>query len=206
MISKKRKKQIEKWKARPFSWSQMSSWAYDRDQWFRKYILGIEEPPNTAMLFGNVVGKSFEIGEPMVPKIPLQEKMEYKIQLEMNGIPLIGYIDSWGPKTKILEEYKTSQNETKWHQQSVDEHGQLTFYGLLLLLQDNVAPESINMRLHYIPVRENGSFELELVNPDVFHSYSTARTTVQCLEFGDLIVKTRHEMEGYAMAAEELSD
>lgn len=193
-----REQQIVKWKKRPMSWSQISSWGYDKKQWFDKYILDKSEPANAAMLFGNVVGQSFETDTPMVPDIPRQEHMEYELNINMNNIPLIGFIDSWGPKSLILEEYKTSQNANRWDQKSVNEHDQLTMYALMLLLQDNVTPDKIEMRLHYIPVRENGSFEMELVDPQLFHTYSTTRTMNRCLEFGTYIQELRKTMELYA--------
>lgn len=198
-MTKKRKAQIEKWKDRPFSWSQISSWQYDKSQWAFKYILGNVDEANNAMRFGSLVGESFTTDDPMVPHIIRYPEMEYELTPKMNDIKLIGYLDSWHPDEKKLREYKTSQNSSRWNQKSVDEHGQLTMYALLLLLQDKIMPEDIEMHLDYIPVKENGAFELELVDPNKIFSFETRRTTEQALTFGSDIVQIRKAMEDYAI-------
>lgn len=197
-MDKKRQAQIEEWQERPFSWSQISSFEYDKEQWFRKYILGEEEPPNAAMLFGNVVGDTLGTENSMVPDLPMPGIKEYELKPKFNGFTLIGYCDAWCPDTKLLTENKTSQNKNRWNQVAVDRHHQLTMYALMLMLQDNVMPEHMTMVLHYIPVEEGGDFQLTLTDPNVFHSWETKRTNEEVLKFGASLKRLRDEMEKYA--------
>lgn len=204
MLSKLRKKQIEKWRERRFSWSQISSWQYDKWQWYNKYILDKRESANAAMLFGNVAGDSLGTKESLVPKLKFHKKAikEYKLTPKMNDVELIGYCDFWTPEVVLLDENKTSQNKKKWTKESVDDHGQLTMYALMLLLQDNVVPEKMKIRLHYIPVHEDGAFDIVVTDPDIFYTYETKRTTEQVLTFGSDIVKLRKTMLKFAMEAD----
>ena len=197
-MSKKLQAQIEKWKARPFSWSQISSWTYDKKQWHTKYILGINEPPNAAMLFGNVVGDTLGNDDSMVPGLKMPGIKEYKLTPKFQDFELIGFCDAWDPKTKHLTENKTSQNANRWHQYSVDIHGQMDMYALMLMLQDKVMPVDLRMTLHYIPVGRGKDLNLQVTDPEVFHSYETTRTNEQVLKFGSEIKAIRNAMEKYA--------
>lgn len=200
------KKEIEKliaaWKKRPYSWSQHSSFDYDKDQWFLSYVLGVKGDPSPAMLFGNVVGQSLATNKPMAD-VPRQPHMEYEIKVKLDDFSVLGYFDSYNcgrcdicSDMKQLEEYKTSGNTNKWNQKSVDTHGQLTYYCMLLYLRDKVKPEDVAIRLHYIPVEEDASFEMAVVGKP--QSFNTKRTMTDVLRLMVEIKKRRKEMERYA--------
>ena len=42
---------------KPISWSSISSFNYDKKQWYRSYVLGIKDPPSKEMEFGSYIGK-----------------------------------------------------------------------------------------------------------------------------------------------------
>lgn len=190
--------QIAKWKERDVSWSQLSSWKFSKDQWFNKYILGISEEANQAMLFGNTVGDTLGLPNSMVPDLNphLVGVKEYTVRAPMGDLFLIGHCDHYCPDTKTLNENKTSQTEGRWNQKLVDEHGQLTMYALLLFLKEKVKPEDIEMFLNFIPVYPDGFFLT--VHPEEFYRFPTKRTTAQVLLFAAQINKTLKEMETYA--------
>jgi hypothetical protein len=202
MLSAQRKDEIEAWKARAISWSQLSSWKYSKDQWAFKYILNKIEEPNAGMVFGNTVGDTLGTSESVVPNLNpfLIGDKEHELHVKMNQYSLIGYCDHYCPKEKVLNENKTSQNLGRWNKKEVDAHGQLTMYALMLLLRDKIQPEDIEMWLNFIPVRMNGAFELELISPDTFYRFPTKRTLQQVLQFGADIDTTIKEMEKYAIA------
>nr|MBP6946294.1 hypothetical protein [Candidatus Paceibacterota bacterium] len=118
---------IKVWKERPISWSQLGSWAYSKQQWIDKYIFGLNEEPNLAMLFGNTVGDTLGTPNSMVPSLEkhLVGLKEYELKTTLNGMTLIGYADHYCPCTKVLNENKTSENKNRWNQTLVDLHGQL---------------------------------------------------------------------------------
>lgn len=177
---------------RPVSWSCLSSWEWNKDSWYTSYVLGERDPATPAMLFGNEVGESFCTKDSMVPGIVTYPKMEYELKGKLGKIKLIGYADSYHPKKKMLREYKTSQNAQRWTKKSVDAHGQLTMYALLLHLQDKVHPEELTIHLDHIPTVENGDFTVSLVDPITINTFETKRTMKDILEFA-VYIKYVHE-------------
>lgn len=182
---------------RPVSWSCLSSWEWNKNEWYEKYVLNVVQAPTPAMIFGNVVGESFCTDEPMVPDIVTYSHMEYELRPKLGDINLVGFVDSYCPKDKLLREYKTSKNANRWSQKSVDEHGQLTMYALLLYLQDKVKPEELTIHLDHIPTVEGGDFQIEIADPVTINTFETKRTLTDILKFGDYITKTHKEMLEY---------
>jgi hypothetical protein len=194
---------IKIWLARPYSWSQHNSFAYDREQWFQGYILGERGMASSAMLYGNVVGESIATDTPL-SGVPRQVHMEYEVKTKLGNIDLIGFFDSYScgsgrccpANEKRLEEYKTSQNVTKWNKKSVDEHGQLTYYAMLMYLRDKVKPEDIHMRLHWIPTAEQADFTVAVSGKH--QTFPTMRTMKDVFSLMVEIKKRRKEMKAYA--------
>ncbi len=200
--NKVRAAQIETWKARAISWSQLNGWQYNKLQWFQKYILNIKEDGNAGMKFGNTVGDTLGTPDSYVPLLNphLVGIKEFELHAKMNGYSLIGYADHYCPETKVLNENKTSQNPNRWTQKDVNEHGQLDMYGLMLLLQHGTKPEDVQMYLNFIHVTEGNDFQLRVTDPTKFSRFQTTRTTQQCLQFGAGIDKIVKAMEKYAMS------
>ena len=192
---------IKKWKERDVSWSQLSSWAYSKEQWANKYIFDKPEPANQAMLFGNVVGDTLGLPHSMVPKLNPQliGEKEFKLRVKMGKRILIGFCDHFCPKKLVLNENKTSQKANRWTQKEVDNHGQLTMYALMLYLDYGIRPEAVKMFLNFIPVIEGQDFQLRVDTENV-KTFATSRTLKQCLMFGAEINKTLKEMELYIKA------
>lgn len=197
-ITTLRRQQIAKWKERDVSWSQISSWMYSKDQWAMKYLFGIEEPANQAMIFGNVVGDTLGLPSSMVPSLNphLVGIKEFELRVPMNGYNLVGFCDHFCPETIVLNENKTSQKKDRWTQKLVDEHGQITMYDLMLYLKLKIKPEDVRNFLNFIPVTEGQDFQLRV--EDNFLRFETKRTLKQCLMFGAQIQKTLKDMEAYA--------
>lgn len=195
-LNKEHQALYDKWLVRSYSWSQHSSYAYSQDQWFNSYILNIKGS-SPAMEFGNEVGGKLASDPTYLPEVPRQSHMEYEIRTKLGKLELVGFLDSYHPKEKLMEEYKTSQNKGKWNKESVEDHGQLTYYCMLLYLSEKVKPEDVAIRLHYIPVAENASFELHVSGE--IQTFPTKRTTKQVFELMVEIKNRRKNMEKYAM-------
>ena len=189
--------------AKPLSWSAISSFKYDPEQWYKKYVLGEKQKTSPQMLFGNTVGESFATKKPMVKDIVRYKRMEYELKVKFDDIELIGYIDSYDPKKKLLREYKTSSSTKKWNQTSVNAHGQLTMYALMLFIQDKVKPEDLTIYLDYIPVEETFEGGMIISNPQKIYTFPTKRTTRDILAFGAYIRQVVQEMEEYAATHSE---
>lgn len=187
---------MNRFKVRPLSYSQLSSFEYDSEQWYSNYVLGIREPANPAMLFGNTVGDTLGTPTSMVPDLIYPGIKEYELKANLGPIHIIGFCDAYCPETKVLTENKTSATKDRWTQKKVDEHGQLTMYCLMLFLRDKVKPEDVTINLNFIPVRTVG-FDFELPKPPTFQTFATRRTTRDILEYAVYIQHTVKLMEEY---------
>lgn len=184
---------------RPLSWSQISCFLYDRDEWYERYVLCVRAEPNKEMIFGSKIGKRLETEPSFLPQIVRHGKMEHEFKVKFGNIFLIGYADTFCPFTfKKLGEYKTGKKP--WTQKRVDDHGQIDMYLLMNLIQHKVKPEEVEIDLWWMPTVELGDFSIEFVQ-DIekkIKRFSTKRTTRQVLDFGMKINKIFKEMEEYA--------
>jgi hypothetical protein len=195
--------QLKKFRARPFSWSQFSSFRdYDKEEWYNNYILGVKAPPNARMTFGSLVGKRIEKDLSYIPQLP-RHIMEYEMTATLKDahgdFSLVGYADSYNPETKELDEFKTG-GVSSWNKKKVESHDQLTFYALLLYLRNEAKPEDLTIRLHHMLTEEKGDFSIGFAKPFTLTTYTTRRTTRKVLMFASEILRLREEMEQYILA------
>ena len=192
----------DRFKARPLSYSQLSSFEYNKEDWYRRYIKGKKDPPNAAMMFGSLVGDSIGTDTSMVPLLIPPGVKEYELHAQMGDISIIGYADHFCPDTFELHENKTSNKLDRWDQRKTDEHPQLTMYALMLFLRDKIKPEHIDMQLNFIPVIAGGATmdKYRMPDPVVVHSFKTKRTTRDVLEYASYVVATVKLMEEYIQA------
>lgn len=190
---------INNWKKRKFSWSQLACWIYDKEQWYSKYILGEEQETNAQMLYGNVIGTKLASDPSFLPQVLRYDTFEKSFDAKLGDFMITGFLDSYCSTTHNFYEYKTSSNPNKWNQKSVNSHGQLLFYKALIYLCEKIRPENIKCKLFYIPVNQNGSFEMELTKNAKIQSFDfNNTTTIEVLKFLNYIKKTHKEMEVYA--------
>lgn len=57
---------------------------------------------------------------------------EHPIRITIEGVPVLGYIDTFDDKTCDFGEYKTAINRATWTPVTVHKHDQLPFYSLLI--------------------------------------------------------------------------
>lgn len=195
MLTKPAKPQMNK--TRPLSWSAISSFEYDPEQWYRKYVLNEVQPSNPAMEFGKVIGEKLATDPSFLPIVPRYKHFEKKLEGKIGEILLLGYLDSFDPDGKHILEYKTSSNAKKWTKKSVMEHGQLDFYYLLCWLNYQIPPENIKCHLVYIPVEEGNDFAMKLSTRPC-QVFEVKKTVQDILKFGAYIKKVYNEMIRYA--------
>lgn len=181
-------------KTRPLSWSAISSFEYDPEQWYAKYCLNKPQPASPAMAFGKKVAEAIENGKPPAPLTVLSQ-VEHKLEAKFGKIPLIGFIDTYEPG-KRLGEFKTGKKA--WTQKRADDHGQIDMYLLIIWLRDKIPPEQIECYLEWMPTQENGDFSISMIDSSKVHHFPTRRTMRQVLNFGMRINKVYKQMEEYA--------
>jgi len=114
------------------SFSQIQLWLSSRDGYRKRYYPQEKTTyfSSPEMEFGNTVTLAMEKGEEWTKFIPRYKTFEHKLLVEIEGIPILGYIDNINLKTLQFAEQKTGR--TKWTQKKVDKHLQLDLYSLLL--------------------------------------------------------------------------
>jgi hypothetical protein len=203
---------------RPLSWSALSSFEYDKEQWFETYILG-KRQESPEMTFGSIVDKKIQTDPSFLPKLPRYPLMQYKMNAVFNGIPLTGLPDGlslnsvetentkgykvFWDKGYILSDYKTGRKA--WDKKRADETGQLTMYLFLLYILHKEKPEQFRCFIHWLPTvkHEAGDFTVKVDFHDGIHgedgikTIETKRTMADLLKFGERINKVIKEMEQY---------
>src|SRR5687768_15465427 len=82
---------LAKWQARPFSWSQLSSFEYDPEQWYRRYWLGEDCRSTAEMEFGKRIGEKLANDPTFLPFIKRHDTSEHPFKVMFGKIPLVGY-------------------------------------------------------------------------------------------------------------------
>lgn len=184
-------------KSRPLSWSAISSFEWDPEQWYRRYILNEKTLDTAAMKFGKEIGKKIETDPQFLPHVPRYSKMEHKWDVMFGKIHCIGFADSFCDVTNSkLIEIKTGKD---WSQKKVDGWGQITFYCLLNFITNEVRPEDVKINLVWLPTRETGDFNVSFIEPikKTTKIFETKRTMVDVLNFAARVKDIILEMEQY---------
>ena len=189
---------------RPLSHSQLSSWEYSKEDWFRRYVKGEKFEGNAATRFGNVIGDQLGTPESPIPELSEQGIKEYTARGVIGDIHLIGHLDGWCPDTLTLHENKTSETKGRWTQGKADKHKQIDMYLLLLHQQDGVAPEDVTCYLNFIQTRPTG-LGYRLHKEPKWRQFRVATKSQADLEaYSEYVVKTVEAMAEY-IEQQELS-
>lgn len=189
---------IEKWKKRPFSWSQISQWEYDKDEWYKRYILGERSPETGPMKFGKEIGERLASDQSFMPEVPRLPVYEYKLIGTYEKIPLIGYIDAFSLEDKAFIEFKTGKN---WDKKKAESHGQIDLYCALLYAMHKIRPEELDIRLVWLATEENGGFETQFIKDMKPMVFPIKKTMVDVLNMLARVKRTVQEMEEYILTS-----
>ena len=179
----------------------ISCFEYDKEEWYKRYVLGEQTPPSKEMLFGNKFAKSIEDGTCDYPGLlaALQPKKEQPFEVQLGQLRLKGFADAFdNVNYKVLDEVKTGKKE--WNQKRADEHRQIDMYLLMNLITNKVRPEDVTCSVYWCPTEERGDFSVQFVEPRVFKKFVTKRTTAQVLKFASYIQDIHKDMLSYALA------
>lgn len=187
-------------KKRPLSWSAISSFEYDPEQWYDRYIRAIVEEPSEEMKFGKLIGERLASDAAFLPHVPRYKEFEYELRQALGKIPMIGFIDSYEPHRftsgPAVYEYKTGVKP--WDQKRADEHGQISMYLLMLYLQHKLKPEDVKCHVLWMPTMKTGDFKIQFADENDVRIFETRRSMVDILAFGQRIKQTVRAMELFA--------
>lgn len=180
---------------RPYlSWSQMNLIERNPEAYIKTYFQGYKFE-NEAMRLGKEVAEILEMDkicdntmiENMRIMLPSYEKREFEIKTEKHGIQLLGKLDCFNRKGLVIGEIKTGK---KWTQKMVDEHGQLTFYALLVYLKYKKLPSKI-----YLHWAKTAEIDEELQLTGEIKTFETKRDLLDILKFTSRIKNAWAEIE-----------
>lgn len=107
----------------------------DNPQGYReKYYLKRPGFTTPYTQFGKEFATSIEQHPERYPHIPKGSVGEFPIKWVIEGVPVLGYLDSFEPSTKSIFEYKTSISggSNPWNQVKVVKWRQLPFYAMCI--------------------------------------------------------------------------
>jgi len=117
------------------SYSAYSLWKKDKEAFRRRYYDN-EKPFETAeTIFGKSIATHLEELK-SIDGLTVYSHPEYKIEVELNGLNILGYLDSFDPARFRFKEFKTGhlnpQGKAPWDKVKVQKHEQLVFYSMLI--------------------------------------------------------------------------
>lgn len=180
---------------RAISWSAISSFDWDKEQWFESYILG-KRQTSREMTFGSEIDKRFQDDPKFLPKLPRYGMLQHKMEAKLGKLKIVGVPDDLSLELFKLFDLKTGK--TAWTQARADATGQLKMYLLLVWLNYKIPPEKFTCGIHWLPTYERGDFSIALIEPVKPQTFYVKITMREVLEFGVRIEKTVKEMKAYA--------
>lgn len=180
-------------KNRPFSWSQISSFEYDPEQWRKRYVLREPQTESGAMSFGKEIGEKYSYEPGFVT--------EYKLEARLDKINLIGYIDAFDLENKKLIELKTGK---KWDKKKAQSHGQIDLYCAMIYAMHKIRPEELDIKLIWLATEQDQDFSTKFIadmKPVIFPLKKTMLDVITILARVKRVVK---EMDKYVKSYPQL--
>ena len=182
------------------SWTQINTLETSEKQYVKLYLEGQKLPINRGMALGSEIADALETGRhtgdiikdfvvATLPRLDVQEKeLRAKINIDGQNIPLLSFIDMASHDLTKIKEIKTGA--TAWNQRKVDQHGQITFYCVVIKAITGYIPEDIE--LVWAPS--------ELINdkPELtgeIKRFKTKRSAVDVLKMKSRILKAWQRIE-----------
>jgi hypothetical protein len=179
---------------RPLSWSALSSFEYDPEQWFETYCLD-KRQESKEMTFGSFVDKKIQEDKTFLPDLPRYPLEQYKMNVMLGKQPLVGLPDGLDLDKYLLADYKTGKKA--WDKKRADDTGQLTFYLLLIYITHKIVPEKFRCFIHWLETCDKGDFTINFVDDMEVKTFETRRTMTDLLKFCVRINKTVKAMKQY---------
>lgn len=121
------------------SYSQINMWLKSPNSYRKAYFQGKKTFDTAYTRFGKNIASELEnehIEDEILSQVPRFSNPEEKIELEIEGVPFLGFIDSYNPDIQAFREYKTGirnkSGKSPWDIQKVYTHLQLPLYSLAI--------------------------------------------------------------------------
>ena len=110
------------------SYSAINTFLTNPADFRKRYYENKQLPVTPELLFGKKIGELLEHGDESLSHILRYDTPEQELKFEVDGVPILGYIDTFDSVKHKVGEYKTGK--TPWTQSRVDKHLQLDIYSL----------------------------------------------------------------------------
>jgi len=167
----------------------------NREKWYERYVLKIQEPPTPQLVFGSMIDKKIQADRSFLPQLERFPVMQFEMKPYLNTIPLIGYADGFDRDKLRLKDDKTGV--TPWTQERANKTGQLTMYLLMLHLEYGIHPEKVQCQIDWIPTMKKSDGSIALVDPPRVETFYTKRTMLDLMKFMNYIEETYKQMQEY---------
>ena len=109
-------------------------WDRNQQEYRKKYYLSQPGFSTPYTKFGKWFAEDIEKHPEKYPNVPKGSVAEFPVKWVIEGVPVIGYLDSFEPSTKTIYEYKTSihPSSSGWSQKKVEQWEQLPFYAMCI--------------------------------------------------------------------------
>jgi hypothetical protein len=112
------------------SYSAIDSWMKSPNQFRKRYYENAPSFVTPELNFGKKIADLLENKDESLAHIKQYATPEQQVQVDIEGVPIFGYIDSFDPETNSFYEFKTGR--MPWTQKKVDKHLQLDIYSLCI--------------------------------------------------------------------------
>ena len=126
------------------SYSAIDCWLKSPKQYRQRYYEKSPFISTPEINFGKEIGEKLENKDTSLDHIKQYSKPEHRFEIDIEGIPVMGFIDSYCPDTKSILEYKTSRTKF-WTPKTVAKHKQLDLYSLAIEMTEGEVNDDLEL-------------------------------------------------------------
>jgi len=134
------------------SYSAIHLFEKDKEQFRARYYRDEKQRDTVYSLFGREVHSKIEENPDLFENIPTYDQKELKLEANIDGVPVLGYIDSFCSDCYTFADYKTgirkADGTPRWDAIEVQKLNQLPFYSLLI--QENYSKVAEKCRVVWL--------------------------------------------------------
>jgi hypothetical protein len=123
------------------SWSQLSCWLSNPTRYRKEYFEAGAKLDTKYLRFGSGIHKMIEDGtyKTLLPDLVVYDKNEFEVRVDIGGVPILAYIDSYNSVENVFRDTKTGK--IPWTKARVIKLGQMVFYATVLKKLTGKMPE-----------------------------------------------------------------
>jgi hypothetical protein len=144
------------------SWSQMNCFLTSPARFRKEYFENGPRLTSKYLSFGKDVHKLIEDNKhkDILPDLVVYDVRELEIRVDVQGVPILAYIDSYDPTNNVFRDTKTGI--VPWDKAKVIKLGQLPFYAVALKHKYGKVPEYCH--LDWLQSKEGKKDDAEVVD------------------------------------------